>query len=83
MKVTESHTLVAYENWLQVMTAMLCVVLLHIAGMNPSSPGTVIFLVKGVGCALQWDHLSPTDCLNALNAKRRISEIWFLLDNDA
>lgn len=66
MEVTESHTLIEYDDWLQVMTAMFCVVPVHIDSVNPSSPGTVIFLVKGVGCALQWARLLLTYCLNAL-----------------
>lgn len=69
MEVTESHSLVKYDDWLQVMTVMLCVVLVHIDSVNPLGPGTVIFLVKGVGCALKWAHLLSTDCLNALRLK--------------
>lgn len=69
MEVTESHTLVEYDDWLRVMTAMLSVVLVHIDSVNPSDLGTVIFLVKRVGCALKWAHLLSTDCLNALRLK--------------
>ena len=48
---------------------MLCVVLLHTGSVNHSDLDTVIFLVKGVGCALKWAHLLSTDCLNALRLK--------------
>ncbi len=34
MEVTESHTLVEYNDWLQVMTAVLCVLLVHIDSVN-------------------------------------------------
>ena len=66
MGVTESHTLVEYDDSSQVMTAMLYVVVVHTDSVNPGDLITVISLVKGVSCALKWAHLLSTDCRNAL-----------------
>lgn len=66
---TESHTLAECNDWLLARTVMLCVVLVHIDYVNPSFQGTVIFLVKGVGSALKWNHLLLIDCLNVLKLK--------------
>lgn len=50
MEVTESHTLVEYNDWLQVMTVMLCVLLVQQDSVNLSGPGTVIFLERSGLC---------------------------------
>lgn len=42
MEVTESHTLVEYDDSSQVMTAMLCVVMVHTDSVNPGDLITVI-----------------------------------------
>lgn len=53
---TESHTLVQHNDWLQAMTATH-----HGAGIHRrcehNDPGTVISLVRGVGCAFKRIYL--------------------------
>ncbi len=68
MEVTESCTLAEYDDCCK---GWLCcfVWCSYTDSVSPCDPGTVIFLVKGVGWALKWDHLLSTDCLDALKLK--------------